>query len=144
MCLIKSKSSPVVEEDETYVDKIVDVGEGLADIGQGIGAGVVDIVQGITELGAAGSDLVLGTDVSKGTTDFFENTKETLGLTPESTAGKIAEGLVNYGSVLIPYVGWVGRANTVAKGGKFIPATSKFMKSAEKFGASKAWESCVR
>ena len=135
--LVESRPS-VVEEDETYVDKIVDVGEGLADIGQGIGAGVVDIVQGITELGAAGSDLVLGTNASKGTTDFFENTKETLGLTPESTAGKVAEGLINYGSVLIPYVGWVGRANTVAKGGKFIPATSKFMKSAEKFGASKA------
>jgi len=133
-----SDDTTVIEEDETYVDKIVDVGEGLADIGQGIGAGIVDIVQGITELGAAGSDLVLGTNASKGTTDFFENTKETLGLTPEITAGKVAEGLVNYGSVLIPYVGWVGRANTVAKGGKFIPATSKFMKSAEKFGASKA------
>ena len=83
-----SDDTTIIEEDETYVDKIVDVGEGLADIGQGIGAGIVDIVQGITELGAAGSDLVLGTNASKGTTDFFETTKETLGLTPESTAVK--------------------------------------------------------
>ena len=140
--LVESRPS-VVEEDETYVDKIVDVGEGLADIGQGLGAGVVDIVQGITELGVAGSDLLLGTNASKGTTDFFENTKETLGLTPESAAGKVAEGLVNYGSVFIPVVGWMGRANAVAKGTKVLPATSKFMKSAEKFGRTKAGKAAL-
>ena len=135
--LVESRPS-VVEEDKSYVDKVVAVGEGIADIGQGMGAGLVNIVQGITELGAAGSDLVLGTNVSKGTTDFFEGTKETLGLTPEGAAGKVAEGLVNYGSAFIPIVGWMGRANSVAKGAKLIPARSKFMKSAEKFGASKA------
>ena len=145
----KSKYTPVSPpvsppvEDRSYVDRVVDVGVGLADIGQGIGAGVVDIVQGITELGAAGSDLVLGTNVSKGTTDFFENTKETLGLTPEGAAGKVAEGLVNYGSAFIPVVGWMGRANAVAKGVKVLPSTSKFMKSAEAFGKSKAGKAAL-
>ena len=106
------------------------------DIGQGLGAGVINIGQGITELGAAGLDVVFDTDTSRDVTEFFEGTKEALNLTPTGTAGKVAEGIVTFGSVAIPIVGWLGRANAVAKGAKVIPGASKFAKSAEAFGRS--------
>ena len=106
------------------------------DIGQGLGAGVINIGQGVAELGAAGVDLVFDTDTSRDVTEFFEGTKESLNLTPTGTAGKVTEGLVTFGSVAIPIVGWLGRANAVAKGAKVIPGASKFAKSAEAFGKS--------
>mgnify|MGYP003657393400 FL=1 len=44
-----SDDTSVIEEDKSfvgkYIDRAVDVGEGIADIGQGMGAGLVDIVQ---------------------------------------------------------------------------------------------------
>ena len=124
--------TPVQQEvDETPDEKGV-----FQDIGQGLGAGVINIGQGITELGAAGVDLVFDTDTSRDVTEFFEGTKESLNLTPTGTAGKISEGIVTFGSVAIPIVGWLGRANAVAKGAKVIPGASKFAKSAEAFGKS--------
>jgi len=124
--------TPVQEETvEEPDDKNV-----FQDIGQGLGAGVINIGQGVTELGAAGLDVVFDTDTSRDVTEFFEGTKESLNLTPTGTAGKVAEGLVTFGSVAIPIVGWLGRANAVAKGAKVIPGASKFAKSAEAFGKS--------
>jgi len=124
--------TPVQEDvDGTPRDKGV-----FQDIGQGLGAGVINIGQGITELGAAGLDVVFDTDTSRDVTEFFEGTKESLNLTPTGTAGKISEGIVTFGSVAIPIVGWLGRANAVAKGAKVIPGASKFAKSAEAFGKS--------
>ena len=50
--------TPVQEDvDGTPRDKGV-----FQDIGQGLGAGVINIGQGITELGAAGLDVVFDTD----------------------------------------------------------------------------------
>jgi len=108
------------------------------DIGQGIGAGVVNIGQGIAELGAAGLDVTFDTDTSRDVTEFFEDTKDYLNLTPTGTAGKVAEGIVTFGSAAIPIVGWLGRANSVAKGVKVLPSASRFGKSAEAFGKSAA------
>lgn len=108
------------------------------DVGQGIGAGIVNIGQGVTELGAAGIDLAFDTSSSREVTEFFEGVKEYLNLTPTGTAGKVAEGIVTFGSAAIPIVGWLGRANAVAKGAKIVPGTSKFAKSAEAFGKSAA------
>jgi hypothetical protein len=109
----------------------------FTDIGRGIGAGLVNIPQGIAELGAAGVDVALGTNTSRATTEIFEDVKETLNLLPENTSGKIAEGIITYGSAAIPVVGWLGRANSVAKGAKVIPGKSTFAKTAEKFGQSR-------
>ena len=108
------------------------------DLGQGIGAGFVNIGQGLVELGALGVDAALDTDYSRDVTEFFEDGKEYLNLTPTGTAGKIAEGIVTYGSAAIPVVGWLGRANAVAKGTKVVPGASKFARSAEAFGKSAA------
>tara|TARA_R110002012_G_scaffold9557_4_gene43844 strand:- start:12 stop:3986 length:3975 start_codon:yes stop_codon:yes gene_type:complete len=108
------------------------------DIGQGLGAGAVNIAQGVVELGALGVDAALDTDTSRSVTDFFEETKDYLNFTPTGAAGKVAEGVVTYGSAAIPIVGWLGRANAVARGSKVVPGVSKFAQSAERFGASKA------
>lgn len=108
----------------------------MADIGQGIGAGLMNLPQGIAELGALGIDIAFDTNTSQGTTEFFEDAKETLNLTPEGTAGKVAEGITTFGTAFIPVAGWLSRANTVAKGGKVLANSSKFMKTAEKFGGS--------
>jgi len=108
----------------------------MADIGQGIGAGLMNVPQGIAELGALGIDIAFDTNTSQGTTEFFEDAKETLNLTPEGTAGKVAEGITTFGTAFIPIAGWLSRANTVARGGKTLANSSKFMKTAEKFGGS--------
>lgn len=108
------------------------------DLGQGIGAGVVNIGQGLVELGALGVDAALDTDYTQEVTEFFEDSKEYLNLTPTGTAGKVAEGIVTFGSAAIPVVGWLGRANAAAKGAKVVPGASKFARSAEAFGKSAA------
>ena len=126
-------NQPVVEDTSVFEE---DEGSTFSNIGQGIGAGVINIGQGLVELGAAASDAFVGTDYSRDVTDFFEDTKETLGFTPVGTAGKIAEGIVTFGSAAIPIVGWLGRANQVAQGAKIVPGASNFAKSAERFGAS--------
>jgi hypothetical protein len=74
----------------------------IGSIARGAGAGLVSIPQGIAELGAAGIDLAADTELSRNTTEFFEDLKDKLGFTPERTAGRIAETLVNYGAIAIP------------------------------------------
>lgn len=112
----------------------------IGSIGRGAGAGLVDVVQGIAELGAAGIDLAADTDLSRNTTDFFETTKQRLGLTPERTAGRVVENIVNYGSIAIPIAGWLGAAAQGARAarlGMSVPqAASRLRQSAYNFGAT--------
>ena len=108
----------------------------FADIGRGAGAGAINIVQGLTELGAMGIDAAFDTNSLAAVTREMDEFKEDIGFVPTGTAGKIAEGLVTYGSAAIPVVGWLGRASSVAKGGKVLAGTSKWARSAEAFGNS--------
>jgi hypothetical protein len=87
----------------------------IGSIARGAGAGLVSIPQGIAELGAAGIDLAADTELSRNTTEFFEDLKDKLGFTPERTAGRIAETLVNYGAIAIPVAGWLGAASQGAR-----------------------------
>ena len=110
----------------------------IGSIARGAGAGVVDIAQGITELGAAG---LAAADVDvdqQGITNFFEDTKKSLGLTPERTAGKVVETIVNYGAPGIGVFNWVSKAKKAAdaaRAGTLLPAAKTwFGKSAETFG----------
>ena len=123
-----------------------DIGAGtvsvLSDVGQGIGAGGVNIIQGIGELGGIGVDYGLGklgfeTDVAGGIAALGQGTKEFLGLTPEGTAGNVAEGIVTFGSVLIPVAGWVGTASNAARGVQTLRATSTLGRSAQAFGKTR-------
>jgi len=116
----------------------------IGSIARGAGAGVVDIVQGIAELGTsvATSTGLLDGEQQQDTTKFFEDVKTNLGLTPERTAGKIVETVVNYGAPGVGVFSWVSKADKARralKAGTKIPdATKLFGKSAQKFGRSKA------
>jgi len=103
----------VVEDEES--DRTI-----ASDIARGMGAGVVGLGQGIAELGALGIDALFDTDTSQATTDFFEGAKTGMGLDPETTAGKAAEGITNFGVAFIPVAGWLGRAGQVAKGAQTV------------------------
>jgi hypothetical protein len=102
---------PLGPADEEETDQTV-----IGSIARGAGAGLVSIPQGIAELGAAGIDLAADTELSRNTTEFFEDLKDKLGFTPERTAGRIAETLVNYGAVAIPVAGWLGSSVAGSKG----------------------------
>jgi hypothetical protein len=110
----------------------------IGSIARGAGAGLVSIPQGIAELGAAGIDLAADTELSRNTTEFFEDLKDKLGFTPERTAGRIAETLVNYGAVAIPVAGWLGAASQAARAAKLgqapLQAASRVRQSAYNFG----------
>ena len=113
----------------------------IGSIARGAGAGLVDIVQGVAELGAAGIDLAADTeDLSRRTTDFFETTKDRLGLTPERTAGRVVENIVNYGSLAIPIAGWLGAAAQGARAARLglsaPQAASRLRQSAYNFGGT--------
>ena len=124
------------QDDDSFFDSAVDLaGETVstfADIGTGIGAGLIGLPQGIVETVTSGFDYIFDTDSTSEVTEFAESIKPQ----PTGTAGLVAEGLTTFGTALIPVIGWVGRASSVARGANTIPATSKFFKSAERFGAS--------
>ena len=117
----------------------------IGSIARGAGAGLVDIAQGITELGTtvvapAFRSVGQGEVDQRAVTQFFEDTKQSLGFTPERTAGKVAETIVNYGAPGIGVLSWVSKADKARralKAGTKIPdATSWFGKSAQAFGRS--------
>ena len=110
----------------------------FGDIAQGVGAGAVGLFQGIAETAALVPDLAFGTDTASSVTKGFEATKDYLGLTPETTAGKTAEALTTFGAALIPVIGWVGRASSVARGASVLPSKSILKSGADAFGRSKA------
>ena len=88
----------------------------FSDVAQGVGAGLIGLPQGIAETGAAIVDSIADTNTSREVTSAFETAKDFLGLTPETTAGKTAESITTFGAALIPVIGWVGRASSVARG----------------------------
>ena len=141
--LSNDQSSDAVEDDRNFLEKTVDVGQNavsvLGDVGKGALSGGVNIAQGLSELPAAGIDAVYGTNLSRPVTNFFDAVKENelYNIKPEGMAGGAAEGIVTFGGAFIPIAGWLGRANTVAKGVKVLPGTSRFARSAEAFGRSK-------
>ena len=108
-------------------------------IGRGIKAAPVTMAQGLLEIGAAGIDASIGSDYSRGVTESFEEFKKNNDLNPNTAAGEITEEIVAFGLGFIPIAGWLGRAGSVAKAGKIVrPSKSRFLKSAESFGNSKA------
>ena len=127
--------APVDEEPESESEQTV-----LGSVARGVGAGAVSAVQGIGELGAMGLETagIVDEGSQEATTKFFQDSKEFLGFTPERTAGKVVEQVVNYGSAAIPVLGWVskaGRASAALKAGTAMPAAKTwFGRSAVTFG----------
>ncbi len=133
---------PVEEEVDKYGLANLETEEGpgvvstMGDIAQGGAAGVVNIGQGLAELASMGVDVALGTDTARATTGFFEDAKESLNFVPDTGAGKVAEGLITYGSMAIPVAGWLGAASAASKGARIASSASKFKKTAHAFGKS--------
>mgnify|MGYP003132383322 CR=1 FL=1 len=116
----------------------------IESIARGGGAGLVDIFKGISELGAAGleyGDLIEEGNQQK-VTQFFDQFKESAGLMPERTAGKITQTIVNYGAPGLGVFSWLSKARragqAVRRGEDFGGSRSLFGKSAEAFGRTKA------
>jgi hypothetical protein len=124
-----------VEDQEEESDQTV-----IGSIARGAGAGIVDIGQGISELGAAGLEAanIIDEGSQEATTEFFENAKTNLGLTPERTAGKVVETIVNYGAPGIGVFSWVSKADKARKALQSGTAVKKartwFGQSADLFG----------
>ena len=97
-------SEAVEDQQEDESDQTV-----IGSIARGAGAGIVDIGQGISELGAAGLEAanIIEEGSQQATTKFFEDAKTNLGLTPERTAGKVVETIVNYGAPGIGVFSWL-------------------------------------
>ena len=134
LALANTKVPKEEEEDEQGV---------IESIARGGGAGLVDIFKGISELGAAGleyGDLIEDGNQQK-VTQFFDQFKESAGLMPERTAGKITQTIVNYGAPGLGVFSWLSKARragqAVKKGEDFGGARSLFGKSAEAFGRTK-------
>lgn len=132
-----SKPFTVVGEEEAS-DRTI-----AGDIARGMGAGAVGLGQGIAELGALGIDALFDTDTSTATTNFFEGAKTGMGLDPETSAGKAAEGITNFGLAFIPVAGWLGRAGQAAKGAKAVGQAGRFGRAAEAFGKSRLGKAAV-
>ena len=113
------------------------IGKGFTDVSRGILAAPISLVQGLLETGAAGIDVSLGTNTAQSVTDAAESVKSSLDLKPESGWGRGAEAVTAFGLAFVPIVGWLGRANSAAKGLK-VASKSNFLKTAEAFGRSAA------
>ena len=107
----------------------------FTDIGRGIKAAPVTVAQGISEAAALALDYSMGTEYSRPVTEAFEKFKSENDLDPRGVAGHVTEEILAFGLGFIPIAGWVGRASSVARGTAKTKATSRFFKSAEKFGA---------
>lgn len=124
------------------------LGRGLAageELGRGLITAPVSLVQGLTETGAAALDLALGTSTSRPVTEFFNTVKS--GIKPETSGGQTVEDITAFGLGFIPIVGWLGRADKAAKaikaGRAVIPSSSRFLRSAEKFGETAAGQAML-
>ena len=108
------------------------------DIAEGVGAGVISFGEGIASLATLSADAILDTNLTTDLQEKSDSLKSYLGLTPEGTAGEVAENITNFTVGFIPVAGWLGRAGQVARGSQTLarPARSSFFKSAERFGAS--------
>lgn len=112
----------------------------IGSIARGTGAGLVNIAQGISELGAAGleaTDLV-EEGSQEATTKAFEDFKTSFGLTPERTAGKITETIVNYATPGLGVFSWVSKADKARRalksGTAIADARTRIGRSAQAFG----------
>jgi hypothetical protein len=108
----------------------------ISDVGRATITAPIEFGRGIAGLAALGLDSALDTDYSRDVTEFFDAADEYVG-GPKTQAGEFTRDMLVFGLGFVPIAGWIGRAGLVAKTGKGLNATSKFMQSAEKFGAGK-------
>ena len=124
----------------TFAERARDAGGQIGDMAQGVGAGLTNIAQGISELGVMPLESagLVDEGSQEKVTQFFADTKDTLGLTPDTTAGKVTETIATYAPTPLLVLSFVSKAAKAAKAlqaGTLIPqATSLFGQTAQLFG----------
>jgi len=108
----------------------------IAEFARGVASAPVEFARGLGELAALGVDAAFDTDYVDDVSAAFDAADRFVG-TPTTPVGTTTRDLLVFGAGAIPIAGWIGRAGQVAKTGRGLGATSRFMKSAEKFGGTK-------
>ena len=92
----------------------------FTEAGEGVFSGVLGIFQGIGELGALGVDLIADTSYAEEVEKGFNDFRNKLGIDPAGLAGKLTEGVVQFG---IPGLGAAGAISKFSKLGKLAKAS---------------------
>jgi len=143
-------ASPQIEEDVSLFERARRTGASSLEFGEQVGRGIltapISVGQGLVELGALGLDAAFDSNTSRSVTDFFEGIKANI--KPDSVAGNVTEEVVAFGLGFVPIAGWLGRAGQAAKaaqtGRKIIPSGSRFLRSADEFGASATGQALLK
>lgn len=94
----------------------------LQEIGEGFISGAIGIPQGIAETISSVIDLGAGTDYTSAITQSFNNFRNRHGIDPAGAAGKITEGLVQFG---VPGIGAAMAVSKFSKLGRMARGTDK-------------------
>ena len=94
----------------------------LQEIAEGFASGAIAIPQGLTETVTSVIDLAAGTDYTSAVTQSFNNFRNRHGIDPAGAAGKITEGLVQFG---VPGIGAAMAVSKFSKLGRMARGTSK-------------------
>ena len=94
----------------------------IQEIAEGFGSGLLAIPQGLTETFTTVFDLAAGTDYTSAVTQGFNNFRNKHGIDPAGAAGKITEGLVQFG---LPGLGAAAAVSKFSKIGKLARGTDK-------------------
>tara|TARA_B100000963_G_scaffold85361_2_gene72980 strand:+ start:389 stop:5137 length:4749 start_codon:yes stop_codon:yes gene_type:complete len=92
----------------------------LQEIGEGVASGLLAIPQGITETITSLIDLGAGTNYTDAVVKGFNKMRNDLGIDPAGAAGKITEGLIQFG---VPGLGAAAAVSKFSKLGKLARGT---------------------
>ena len=92
----------------------------LQEIAEGVGSGLIAIPQGIAETVTSIIDLGAGTNYTDAVVRGFNKMRDDLGIDPAGAAGKITEGLIQFG---IPGLGAAAAVSKFSKLGKLARGT---------------------
>ncbi len=94
----------------------------LQEIAEGAASGLLAIPQGIAETATSLIDLAAGTSYTDSVVKGFNKMRNDLGIDPAGAAGKITEGLIQFG---VPGVGAAAAVSKFSKLGKLARGTDK-------------------
>ena len=116
-------SGTKAEAEEGTSDYLNPEDEGtLQEIAEGAASGLLAIPQGIAETVTTVIDLGAGTNYTDAVTRGFNKMRDDLGIDPAGAAGKITEGLIQFG---VPGVGAAAAVSKFSKLGKLARGTDK-------------------
>ena len=93
----------------------------LQEIGEGVASGLLAIPQGIAETVTSVIDLGAGTNYTDAVIKGFNKMRDDLGIDPAGVAGKVTEGLIQFG---IPGLGAAAAVSKFSKVGKIARGTT--------------------